>query len=175
MKRRQKTLKNILMIILTLSLIFSSTAIVASLEEEEIIPYGKKSKTDATFLSSLNDITNEPEYNKIINYYDETVFSDDKSSNDQVIMKYSFERPIIKNVTINGVVYNQVVMPNVSCVGNPGEPYLPMQGANILLPYGTKVRRIKIRTDGKVYLGDNFTVEPAGVSSPLVKPTAGAP
>ncbi len=87
-----------------------------------------------------------------------------------VTIDYAFNRPEVKDVTIAGEGYQRVVMPGVPNCGNYGEPALPVQGARILLPYGTEVGDITVITGKKEVLGYNFMVEPVGRPVKLSSP-----
>jgi len=94
-----------------------------------------------------------------------TIFSSftsaDYSNNcEQVIKKYFFDSPCIKQVTINGNVYDEIIIPNSPRAGNPGEPNLPVYEVRLLLPPETKVKDINVIPSEKVSLGSNFNVEP---------------
>jgi len=82
-------------------------------------------------------------------------------------MKYSFERPEMRPVTISGVEYQRLSMPDAPNGGQPGEPALPGFGARILVPYGMEVQGIEIVPGEKVLLGDNIMVEPVAAPFPL--------
>ena len=79
----------------------------------------------------------------------------------QTSVTYSFEEPVVKNIEINGNVYDQLNLQGAPCIGNPGEPSLPARGANILLPQGTKVADITVTTGRRVFLGEGYNIIPA--------------
>lgn len=95
------------------------------------------------------------------------VVADRESNCNQVTIIYSFEMPFIRNIEIGSSIYDQVVMQDSPCGGNPGEPQLPVRGAYILLPQGSKVNGITVTPGEMVYLGSDFMVEPVGESIPL--------
>ena len=82
------------------------------------------------------------------------------SSGDPVTVTYSFERPEITPVTVDGVMYERVTIPGCTNGGLAGQPALPARGANILLPYGADVAGIEIVTGERVSLGGGHNVLP---------------
>ncbi|MFH1359679.1 MAG: C25 family cysteine peptidase, partial [Candidatus Omnitrophota bacterium] len=55
---------------------------------------------------------------------------------DEIVLQYEFDKPVIKEVTIAEEVYNYVVIHDTTTMGNAGEPSLPIKGAKILIPEG---------------------------------------
>ncbi|MCX6663709.1 MAG: hypothetical protein NTZ75_05610, partial [Euryarchaeota archaeon] len=58
---------------------------------------------------------------------------------DSISMTYSFLSPTFSKISIKNGVYDQILLQNAPCSGNPGEPFLPTKGAYLLLPPNTKV------------------------------------
>jgi len=87
--------------------------------------------------------------------------------NNQLTVTYSFEIPHMEKSLIDSNVYDSVVLPGVSNAANPGEPYLPVKGAYILLPKDTEISKISVESNEIVYLGSDFNIEPAGEPIPL--------
>jgi len=75
---------------------------------------------------------------------------------------YYFDSPIISQVSIDGHIYDQVILLDCPGEGNPGQPKLPSCGVNLLLPQGTEVADIEVTTGSKVFLGSGFNIEPVG-------------
>jgi hypothetical protein len=84
-----------------------------------------------------------------------------------VIMTYSFTKPVMSKIVLDHSIYDQIFIQGAPCSGNPGEPFLPTKGANLLLPPNTKVENITV-TGEKTSLGIGFTILPCGKSIPLV-------
>ncbi len=82
-------------------------------------------------------------------------------------LEYLFERPEINEVIIGGRLYHQVIMDKASNIGDIGHPALPARGADILLPYDTKVDGIEIIPGEKVLIGSDYLVEPVARPYPL--------
>jgi len=57
-----------------------------------------------------------------------------KTEENRLTITYNFAYPEIKKININGFEYDQITVKDAPCFGNPGEPFLPMKGAYILLP-----------------------------------------
>ena len=64
------------------------------------------------------------------------------TGNEQISVSYSFDTPKLTKITIGDTIYDQVILQDVPCFGDPGEPCLPIKGAFILLPEGSKVANI---------------------------------
>jgi len=88
---------------------------------------------------------------------------------DKIIMNYSFDQPTIQKQIIGDVLYDNIVLPGISNIGNPGEPCLPIKGAYILLPKDTTVDYISITSSDKSYLGTDYYVKPVGEIVPYSK------
>ncbi len=80
-------------------------------------------------------------------------------SNNQLTLRYMFTAPIIKNVEIGTAFYDQLIMDDAPCMGDPGLPSLPIKGAYILLPQKTKVQDITANGK-KIFLGSDFNILP---------------
>ncbi|MEA3297366.1 MAG: C25 family peptidase propeptide domain-containing protein, partial [candidate division Zixibacteria bacterium] len=85
------------------------------------------------------------------------------SASDQVVVEYSFERPDVQTVTIDGEMYDRVIMEGAPNGGNAGQPALPAQGASILLPFGTEVKSVTIIKGDRISLGMEYYIEPCGI------------
>ncbi|MDF1546127.1 MAG: C25 family peptidase propeptide domain-containing protein, partial [bacterium] len=88
-------------------------------------------------------------------------------SAEQIVMEYSFDRPQVTSVIINGESYHQITMTNAPNGGNIGQPALPARGTHILLPYGTELTSVSIETGERVLVGSNFLIEPVEQPAPL--------
>ncbi len=80
---------------------------------------------------------------------------------------YSFQRPLMETIDIEGTVYDRVLLADCSPAGNTGEPMVPSKGAYILLPPKSKVSNIYIKSGEKIALGTEFTIEPTSKPIPL--------
>jgi hypothetical protein len=92
---------------------------------------------------------------------------ENQSSNNHIVIAYSFETPIVKSVDIYGSIYDEVTIDGTSLSGNPGEPSLPAKGAYILLPQGKKVNEIVVTYDEVVSLGSGFNIRPVAERFPI--------
>jgi len=93
--------------------------------------------------------------------------ADDENNYNQIIKKYSFDAPVIQQVTINNIEYDRVIMENSPNFGDLGKYNLPRYGVNILLNQGEEIANIEVNPGEKVFLGSNFNVEPVVVPTPL--------
>jgi hypothetical protein len=87
---------------------------------------------------------------------------------DHLSIIYSFESPIIEEIMIDNDDYIRITIEGLSTSGNCGDPCLPSDGANILLPQGTSLDDITVSSESK-YLGSGFKVEPVGEMIPISK------
>jgi len=85
----------------------------------------------------------------------------------QITRKYSFDLPYMSQVVIDDNVYNKIIMPNSSGIGNPGEPNLPVHEVRLLLPPELKVKEINVIPGEKIFLASDFIVEPVGKPAKL--------
>lgn len=86
---------------------------------------------------------------------------------DNTIVEYTFQKPIVEPVNIGGRIYNRIIMHDCTPAGDPGEPMIPSKGAYILLPQNSKVDTITINPGEKISLKSKSTVEPMANPSPL--------
>ena len=87
--------------------------------------------------------------------------------NQMVTVMYSFDVPYVEKLSMDDNIYDKVFLPGVPNAADPGEPYLPVKGAYILLPRNTRVSKIDVTSSEKVYLGSDFDIEPCGEPVPL--------
>lgn len=80
---------------------------------------------------------------------------------ESVTLEYSFDRPSLRTVSLDGGTYDRVVMPEVSNSAPAGEPSLPVYGAYVLLPYGAEVSDVTVETIDNESLGKGYEIEPA--------------
>ncbi len=87
-----------------------------------------------------------------------------------ITQTYYFERPEIKSISIDGTMYDRIIMPDVPNAGIAGEPALPAFGATILLPYGEEIESVSV--NGAVWetVAESVVVEPRANPYPLSKP-----
>ena len=76
--------------------------------------------------------------------------SEREMESNQVTVAYSFDIPLMEKLLMGGNVYDRVALPGVSNAANPGEPWLPVKGAYILLPKDTQVDKISVEPN-KIY------------------------
>lgn len=101
--------------------------------------------------------------------------SNDKKDVNQLTVTYSFEQPYINKIKIKEDIYDEVTLKGVTSFGNPGEPYLPIKGAYILLPQGVTVKDITISPSKRICLGQNYMVKPVGNLIPISEPSLVSP
>jgi Peptidase family C25/Propeptide_C25 len=89
---------------------------------------------------------------------------------DSISMTYLFPSPTFSKISIKNDVYDQILLQNAPCSGNPGEPFLPTKGVYLLLPPNTKVDTITINGE-KTFVGTGFKIVPCGKSIPLTPHT----
>jgi hypothetical protein len=88
-------------------------------------------------------------------------------SSDSLSVAYSFPTPMISKIAINDDIYDQILVQNAPCSGQPGEPNLPTKGAYILLPPSTEAASITV-TGESTTLGTGYTIIPCGEPIPLI-------
>ena len=55
------------------------------------------------------------------------------ASDRQITLDYTFERPLISEVTIGDDIYHRITMPGAPNGGQPGEPALPAGGFRLMV------------------------------------------
>ncbi|MEM0466961.1 MAG: C25 family cysteine peptidase [Candidatus Thermoplasmatota archaeon] len=88
-------------------------------------------------------------------------------TSDSITLQYSFVTPTISQIYVGEKCYDVIHIEHLGCFGHPGEPYLPVRGAYILLPYNTQVVDIIVSGE-KTSLGKGFTVVPTPKPVPLI-------
>jgi len=100
-----------------------------------------------------------------------TTFSVYVNANDtyniEIKKTYLFNEPILDIIEINNEFYDYIIMKNTTSISNPGEPKLPVYESKLLIPQNTKVNEIKIKYNKKIYLGNNYKIEPSSESIPI--------
>jgi hypothetical protein len=85
----------------------------------------------------------------------------------QISQVYSFAIPEVETVRIGAESYRRLRLNEAPNGGLIGHPALPGFGAQILLPPGSRVEKIEVRTTGRVWLGRGVYVEPVAQPAPL--------
>ena len=83
------------------------------------------------------------------------------AGNPKIVMDFSFEKPVIEKVMINGEIYDRITMLDLPNYGNLGEPSLSVKPLRILLPQGTRVKEIEIIGIDKIILGKEYVIFPS--------------
>lgn len=84
-----------------------------------------------------------------------------------VTVDYSFERPQVRSIMLDGKTFDRVHLPGIPNGGPINHPSLPVAGAQILLPMGAEVESIKIIASEKITIGSGYDIEPVLQSIPL--------
>jgi Peptidase family C25/Propeptide_C25/Dockerin type I domain len=82
---------------------------------------------------------------------------------EEFTMHYSFDRPLIEDVTVKGISYQRIIMNDAPCGGLPDHPALPSRGARILIPYGQEIESIEIISGERIDLGDGYNILPVTI------------
>lgn len=96
----------------------------------------------------------------LIGSFSSLVLAEETSTN--LTINYSFSAPKLEKTNIDGTIYDQLLIDGAPCFGNPGDPFMPMKGAYILLPENTRVKDISVTYDREVSLGQGYNIEPVG-------------
>jgi Peptidase family C25/Propeptide_C25 len=100
----------------------------------------------------------------LLSFVNPTIFA---QATDSITMTYTFSEPILTQVTIGDVVYDEVMIQDAPYAANPGEPLLPTKGAYLLLPADTKVDFITV-TGERTRIGTGVSLAPCGPPIPLL-------
>ncbi|UCD13872.1 MAG: PKD domain-containing protein [Thermoplasmatales archaeon] len=90
-----------------------------------------------------------------------SVFAIAESDNsyNKIIKTYSFDKPLIQQMIINGYNYDRILLQNSPGDGNPGDYKLPVHGVNLLLNPGAEITDIEVTPGQRVFLGSGYNVE----------------
>lgn len=86
---------------------------------------------------------------------------------EQLDVDYSFNQPTMETVVIGSESYDRVIVPNAPNGGDINAPSLPATGAQILLPFGSKIESIEIIRGERILIGKDFEIEPNQQPIPL--------
>lgn len=78
----------------------------------------------------------------------------------KITKNYYFDDITISKTYIENRTYHKIHLINAFPNGNPGEPALPAYPVSLLLPPFTRIKNIEIKTGDKIFLGDNFCINP---------------
>ncbi len=92
-----------------------------------------------------------------------------------VTVEYTFDRPSLDKIMVEGVMYDRVTMPATELCGKTGQPFLPARGARILLPPQTDLQSVEIICGERIELGDGYLIAPAGKPFKLSVPEEARP
>ncbi len=95
------------------------------------------------------------------------VFAPQVTASSEVLVSYEFTEPTIRNVAIDGVNYDEILLDNAEYLNAPGEPQIPVHGAYILLPAGSTVDSIFIESSEQHSLGNNYLIVPSSEPVPI--------
>ncbi len=84
------------------------------------------------------------------------------SAAEELSVEYTFDRPYLETVVLDGTAYDRVTLPGAPNSGEAGHPSLPATGARILIPYGSEVTDIQIIRSNDIVLADGAVIEPTG-------------
>ena len=86
---------------------------------------------------------------------------------EQLSIDYSINQPIVEKVAIGAESYDRIIIVEAPNGGDINAPSMPATGAQILLPFGSKVESIEIITGERILLGKDFKIEPNQQPIPL--------
>ena len=105
-----------------------------------------------------------------------SVYSLAEKNNDiNVSITYYFEKPLIKQIMVDDKIYDEIILKDVTNFGNPGEPFIPIKGAYVLLPQNTEINEIIINPGNALSIGTGFNIKPVGQLVPFSKLTKSLP
>ena len=84
----------------------------------------------------------------------------------EINITYQFNHPKMDRISIEEITYDEIIIDDAPCSGEPGMPSLPVKGAYILLPPKTKLDKIYAKGN-RNYLGDNYYIKPCPRPIPI--------
>jgi len=82
-------------------------------------------------------------------------FNEDRN----IVLTFSFDKPVITNVIKGEEVFNQVAIEGLPMIGDIGVPLLPVKPINLLLPQKAAVESIDVVNCDVIQIGDGYNVE----------------
>ncbi|OYT29886.1 hypothetical protein B6U98_01095 [Thermoplasmatales archaeon ex4572_165] len=80
---------------------------------------------------------------------------------------YNFDSPSFQKIQINGTIYDEITIPNLSTMADPGLPSLPIKGGYISIPYNSNVKSISATYSNQINLGKGFIIKPGSTPVPM--------
>ena len=96
-----------------------------------------------------------------------SVFAVGSNYEKQINVEYFLEKPIIRQIEIEGTNYDYLILDGAPSFGNPGDPCLPIKSAKILLPYNSRVDKILVDPGEKKILGSDLNIMPVANPVPV--------
>ncbi|MDH7507254.1 MAG: hypothetical protein QHH15_05665 [Candidatus Thermoplasmatota archaeon] len=77
---------------------------------------------------------------------------------DEIVLNFCFQEPIITEVNISNSTYHNVTMNGTYTVGGLGLPMLPVKSLKVLLPQKGVLESINVTYEDNTSLGFSYTV-----------------
>jgi PKD repeat protein len=117
------------------------------------------------------ELNNDPEFQQIkypVMIKDE-IWNYDTTNSENIQIEYSIDKPTLKNIEIEGINYNKIILSDSFSCENSGMPNIPAKGANILLPPNQIVDKIEVVPRGQKIIQTNYYIIPIEESIPLIQ------
>ena len=95
-----------------------------------------------------------------------TTVSSDQTPEPLTIL-YQFDTPTITQLEIDGTLYDEITLADLSTMAEPGLPSLPIEGCYLLLPYHTSIETITATPSNMISLGKEYLIKPGSYPVPL--------
>lgn len=92
----------------------------------------------------------------------------EETSYDVIEITYNFSRPTITKVSYGSDEYDYLTIPGLPNLGKVGDPDVPIQSVEILLPYGAEVDKSEIIPENKIELSGTYTLAPVQQPIPIL-------
>ena len=84
--------------------------------------------------------------------------SAEATGEDEIILDFSFQEPVITEVNMSNTTYHKVTMNETYTLDYNGTPILPVKPLKVLLPQNGTLESINITYEGNTSLGDGYNV-----------------
>jgi len=88
------------------------------------------------------------EKNTLFDFFDNTIF-----------LTFSFSSPVISNINKGDIIFNKILIDDLSLCSKTGQPKLPVKPVNVLIPQTSTVESITISKSKPIPLGDQYKIE----------------
>jgi len=76
-----------------------------------------------------------------------------------IILKYTFDCPVITEEIHDNEIYNNVIIEGLPLIGAVGKPMLPMKPVKVLIPQRSSIESIAVTYDDAIVIGEGYNLK----------------